>query len=148
MRYHHVLLVIHLLSAAIWVGGHIVLLVGIVPAAVANSDKRPILDFEARYGRIGLPSLLFLVASGIAMALNYGVMPHTWFTFSNPIETIVSIKLILLLITVGLAISAQLKVVPGVVRGTLGLKTLVWHITGVTLIGISMLVLGTFVRFG
>lgn len=148
MHYHHLLLIVHLLSAAIWVGGHLVLFVGIVPAAVANSDKKPILDFEARYGGIGIPALVLLVASGIAMAIDYGVMPGSWFAFSTPIEKVVSLKLILLLATVGLALSAQFWVVPGVVRESVPLKVLVWHITGVTLLGVSMLVLGTFVRFG
>ncbi len=148
MHYHHFLLIAHLLAAAIWVGGHLVLFVGIVPAAMANSDKNLILDFEVRYGRIGIPALVILVASGVAMAIDYGVMPRSWFTFSTPLEKIVSLKLLLLLATVSFAISAQLWVISGVVRGSVPLKVLVWHITGVTLLGVSMLVLGTFVRFG
>lgn len=148
MNYHHILLTFHLLSAAIWVGGHILLLLRYAPEAYKTSNKHLILQYESRYEKIGLPALVILVGTGIAMAMNYGVTPGEWFLFSTPIERAVSFKLLLLFITVAFALSAQLKVIPKLKAGSNNLLPLLWHIGFVTTIGIIMLVLGSYVRFG
>ena len=148
MGYHHILLVVHLLAAAIWVGGHLLLLIAYVPKAIRDRDKYVILNFEGRYERLGMSALVVLIASGIAMAINYGVMPGQWFHFSTATERIVSVKLTLLIITFLFALSAQLRVIPKVKAGSDRLGLLLFHITAVTILGVLMLFFGTFIRFG
>lgn len=148
MNYHHVLLIFHLLAAAIWVGGHLLLLTSYVPKAVKERDKQVILNFEARYERLGMCSLAVLVGTGIAMAIDYGIFPGQWFHFDSPIERVVSLKLSLLIVTVLFALSAQLRVIPKLKKGSDKLGMLLFHITGVTTLGVLMLLLGTFIRFG
>ena len=95
---------------------------------------------------MGLPSLLILLVTGILMAYDYDVTFTKWFSFSNAIERVVSIKLILLFTTVFMAINAQLVVFPKVTSERL-LPVAIQIIT-ITSIGLAMLVLGSFVRVG
>jgi putative copper export protein len=143
---HHLLLVIHLLAATIWVGGHCILCFRYLPLALQQKNPGIISGFEKRYEIIGLPSLVLLVITGIAMAYRYGIFINTWFSFSHPIEKVVSFKLLLLLVTVLLALHARLFIIPRLRVATLWLLAV--HIILVTVIGITMLVLGSFVRFG
>ncbi len=143
---HHLLLIIHLLAATIWVGGHCILCFRYMPIALRKKDPEMITAFEKRYEIIGLPSLLLLVISGVMMAYQYGVTATKWFSFSNGIEKIISIKLLLLFSTFLLAIHARIFILPDL--SVHRLTILAVHITLVTFIGIAMLLLGTFVRFG
>ena len=63
-----VLLILHLLGATIWVGGHLVLLLTIVPGALAARDVERIRNFESGYERIGIPALIVQVITGPMLA--------------------------------------------------------------------------------
>jgi len=143
---HHVILVFHLLAATIWIGGHLTLSIGFLPKALKQKDPAVIINFEKSYEKIGLPALLILVITGILMAYLYGVTLSHWFSFDSPIEKIVSVKLLLLLSTLALAIHARLFIIPKLSARSLPLMAA--HIILITLIGITMMVVGTFVRFG
>ena len=97
---HHLLLIIHLIAATIWVGGHLVLAIGYMPRALKYKDFSYIGNFEKKYEPIGMPSLLLLVITGISMAYDYDAGLKSWFSFSNSIETVVSLKLSCLLLSV------------------------------------------------
>lgn len=148
MNYHQILLIVHILSATIWIGGHLILVLTVLPKALKEKHHSRILDFEKSFEPLGLSSLLFLVASGIAMALNYSLYPNTWFHFNSPIERVVSLKLILLLTTVLFALSAKFVVIPRLRSGNGSLNLMAFHIVSVTIIGMLMLMFGTFIRFG
>ncbi|MDO4224468.1 MAG: copper resistance protein CopD [Bergeyella zoohelcum] len=143
---HHLLLVLHLLGAAIWVGGHLVLAIGILPEVLRKKDPQILLRFEKKYEPIGMPALLVMVITGVLMAYKYGQGISTWFHFSNPLETVISLKLSLLITTILFAMSAQFLVIPKLSPKTLPLMA--FHIISVTTIGVLMLILGSFVRFG
>lgn len=147
MNHHHLLLVFHLLAATIWIGGHLLLSVGYLPKALKEKNRFIILNFEAQYERLGMSALLVLVASGVAMAFDYGVYPNRWFHFSEPIESMVSIKLLLLFATFSLAVSAQRFAIPKLKAGG-PLNAMAFHIISVTTIGILMLIVGSSIRFG
>ena len=96
-----------------------------------------------------MPSLLLLVITGISMAYDYDAGLKSWFSFSNSIETVVSLKLSCLLLSVCFAISAQTRVLPKLRKGNLSkLPEMAVHITSVTLLGVTMVILGSFVRYG
>ncbi|QYS85332.1 CopD family protein [Flavobacterium oreochromis] len=143
---HHFLLIIHLLAASIWVGGHLILSIRYLPKALKKRDIQIIKDFEKHYEPIGLPALLFLVTTGILMAYQYNITFTNWFSFQTNIEKIVSIKLLLLLLTLVLAIHARLFIIPKLTPEKIILMAI--HILLVTIIGVSMLILGSFVRLG
>ncbi|WP_269234975.1 CopD family protein [Flavobacterium flavigenum] len=145
---HHFLLIIHLLCAAIWVGGHILLSVAYLPKALKEKDPNIILNYEKKYEPVGMTSLFLLVVTGILMAYKYGVTINYWFQFATPIESVVSSKLILLLTTVVFALSAQFRVLPQLKTNPRKLPEMTFHIVSVTTIGIVMLIFGSFIRFG
>nr|WP_315245070.1 CopD family protein [uncultured Flavobacterium sp.] len=145
---HHLLLIIHLLSAAIWVGGHLLLAFGYLPQALKEKNQNIILNYERKYEPVGMTSLVLLIITGILMAYRYGVGIEYWFQFETPIEKVVSTKLALLLLTVLFALSAQFRVLPKLKISADKLPEMTFHILSVTIIGILMLVLGSFVRFG
>ncbi|CAM4046636.1 hypothetical protein FLAN108750_07420 [Flavobacterium antarcticum] len=80
------------------------------------------------------------------MAYDFNATISTWFSFSSPIETVVSLKLILLFLTFALAINAQTRVIPKL--SPKNLNVMAFHIISVTTIGVLMLILGSTVRYG
>lgn len=143
---HHLLLILHLIGAAIWVGGHLILTLGILPEVLRKKDPQILLNFEQKYEKIGMPALVIMVITGVWMAYQFGFGFSTWFQFKNPVETVISLKLLLLFVTILFALSAQFLVLPRLSGKTLPLMA--FHIISVTTIGVLMLVLGSFVRFG
>ncbi|UFH34413.1 CopD family protein [Flavobacterium acetivorans] len=145
---HHLLLIIHLLCAALWVGGHLLLVIAYLPQALKFKDQTIILNYEKKYEAIGMTALILLVISGILMAYKYNVSIEYWFHFDSPIEKVISTKLLLLLLTVAFALSAQFRVLPKLKNDPNKLPEMTFHIIAVTIIGVLMLVFGTFIRFG
>lgn len=149
MEIHHFYLIIHLLAATIWVGGHLVLAIGFLPKALKYNDFDYIKRFEKIYEPIGMPSLVLLLITGVLMAYDFGLEITSWFSFSNGIETIISLKISCLIATICFAISAQTRVLPKLHKGDMKkLPEMAIHIISVTIIGVAMLVLGSFVRYG
>jgi len=146
---HHILLILHIIAATIWIGGHLYLCICILPKVLHKKNADELLKFEKAYAPLGLTALAVLITTGIWMALKFGITPRLWFSFISPLEKVVSIKLLLLLLTISFAISAQIRVIPKLKQGDMKkLIEMVFHIIGITFIGITMLVLGTFVRYG
>lgn len=145
---HHLLLVIHLVAAAVWVGGHLLLVLGHLPQAWREKNQHIILNYERKYEAVGMSALVLLVLTGIMMAYQYGVSLDQWFHFESPIEKVVSSKLLLLLLTVLFALSAQFRVLPKLKKDAAKLPEMIFHVLSVTLIAVLMLILGSFVRFG
>lgn len=144
--YHHILLILHLLAATIWVGGHLFLSIRFLPEAIKSKDVSIIQNFKDKFEPIGMPVLIISILTGILMAYDYGVPFTKWFSFSNGIEKVVSLKLILLFITLALAVNAQLFLFPKLSSKNLPKATL--QIILVTIIGVTMLILGSLVRIG
>jgi putative copper export protein len=145
---HHFLLILHLLSATIWVGGHLLLVFGYLPQALKEKNQNIILNYERKYEPVGMTALVLLVITGILMAYQYGVSIEYWFQFETPIEKVVSTKLTLLFMTVLFALSAQFRVLPKLKKSPEKLPEMTFHILSVTIIGVLMVVLGSFVRYG
>ncbi|ESU27695.1 putative copper export protein [Flavobacterium saliperosum S13] len=119
-----------------------------LPKALKEKKQHIILEYEKKYEPVGMPALALLVITGILMAYNYGVGVESWFHFATPIEKVVSVKLALLFVTVLFALSAQFRVLPKLKNNPDILPEMSVHILSVTTIGVIMLILGSFVRFG
>lgn len=143
---HQFYLIVHLLAATVWIGGHLLLCLRFLPQAFNEKSVDPITNFEKKYETVGIPALIILVVTGILMAYQYNVTFTYWFSFSNPIEKVISIKLILLFATLLLAVHARLFIIPKL--SIKNLPFMAFHIILITLVGASMLVFGTFIRFG
>lgn len=145
---HHLLLVIHLLCATIWIGGHLFMVTCMLPGILKRKDTQALLNFEKKYEPLGMGALILLVLTGFWMAFQFGIDWQDLFSFANPIERVVSIKLLLLITTVAFALSAQIRVLPSLKKSAKRLPEMAVHAICVTLIGIIMLILGSFVRYG
>jgi putative copper export protein len=62
------LVLLHVLGATIWAGGHLILSIGFLPRALKERKLNIILDFEKQYERVGIPALLLQVITGFWMA--------------------------------------------------------------------------------
>lgn len=144
----HLLLILHLICATIWVGGHIVLLVNILPQVWKFKNTNILFNFEEKYEKLGMPALAVLVITGIRMAYLYNIKLANWFEFSSPIEKVISTKLCCLFTILLFALSAQFIVLPKLKNNIKYLPLMSFHIISVTLISITMLILGSFIRYG
>lgn len=146
MNMHHILLILHLIAATIWVGGHLVLSIAFLPEALRKREPQIILNFESKFGKVGLSALATLIITGIWMAFDFNATIGTWFSFASPIESVVSTKLSLLLLTFAFALNAQIRVIPKL--SPKNLNVMAFHIISVTTIGVLMLILGSTIRYG
>ena len=143
---HQIYLIIHLLAATIWVGGHLLLLLRYVPKAIKSKSLEELSAFRKNFEPVGIPSLFILILTGILMAYDYNITFEKWFLFENSIEKIVSIKLILLFISLTLAFITIKFVLPSINK--ISPFILYFIIFLVTTIAVTMLVLGSLVRIG
>lgn len=140
------LLLLHVLAATIWTGGHLVLAFVILPRALREKDVEGIRRFESGYERIGIPALLIQVATGLWMA--HRLLPDValWFDLSNPVSRPIAAKLALLGLTVLLAADARLRIIPRLSEKNL--VSLAFHIVPVTIVAVLFVVVGVSFRTG
>lgn len=141
-----ILLLLHLLGATVWTGGHLILATVILPHAMRNRDVEGIRNFENAYEKIGIPALMVQIASGLWLA--HRMLPDIslWFQWHSPIARLVLLKLSLLSLTVLLAVDARLLVIPRL--GPHNLHSLAWHIIPVSVISVLFVVVGASFRTG
>ena len=140
------ILFLHIIGATIWVGGHLVLTLRVLPTALKTGDATKVDEFEGIYEGIGIPALVVQVLTGLWLA--HRVVPSygDWFSFSNSMTTLVSLKLILLAMTAGLAVHARFWLIPKLDSGSL--RPLATHIIGVTTMSVLFVYVGVGFRYG
>ena len=143
---YRLLVALHLLGATVWVGGHLVLALAVLPRALRARDPAIIREFEAGFERLGIPALLVQVVTGLWLASRWAPHVAGWFSPSTPVARLVLLKLVLLAGTVALAVHARLRVVPRLDAATL--RFLAYHIVAVTVLGVALLVVGVAIRTG
>ena len=134
------------MAATIWVGGHLFLAIRILPEALKKKDASILKNFKSKFEPVGMPSLLVLLITGILMAYHYDVTFTKWFSFSNAIEKVISIKLILLFTTVLMAACAETLIFPKLKSERM--FPAAFFIITVTTIAVTMLILGSLIRIG
>lgn len=132
--------ILHLLGACVWVGGHLVLLLSVLPPALKRRDPEIILRFEERYERVGIPALIIQVLTGLWLANRFVPGIVDAFTFSDPVRASVGMKLLLLLATVAFGVHARLRIIPRLTPERLPL--LAAHIVAINALATALLVLG------
>lgn len=137
---HSFFLVLHVLAATVWTGGHLILAIVVLPKILKTKKIQALTEFEENFEKIGIPALIIQVITGIYLA--YSLLPNVseWFSFSNHVSTHVGIKLILLIITVLLALDARFRLIPNLSEKNL--ISLAVHIFMVTLVAILFVITG------
>jgi putative copper export protein len=140
------ILLLHLLGATVWTGGHLILATVVLPRALKHRDVEGIRNFENAYEKIGIPSLVVQIASGLWLA--HRMLPDLslWFQWHNPIARLILLKLFLLTLTALFALDARLRVIPRL--GSDNLQSLAWHIIPVTILSVLFVVVGVSFRTG
>jgi putative copper export protein len=143
--YIHIL-ILHVLGATIWTGGHLVLATCILPAALRQRAPGLVLQFESKFEKLGMPALIVQVLTGLWLASVR--LPHFAAVLrpETPDERLVAAKLTLLLATIALAANARLRIIPRL--STENLPLLAWHIGAVTVISVLFVVIGVAFRTG
>lgn len=141
-----VMFLLHVLAATVWTGGHLVLATTVLPRILRDRSPDDLLAFESAYERIGIPSLLIQVVTGLWLA--YRLVPDVaqWADLDNPVSRPIAAKLVLLAITVAFAADARLRVIPNLTEHNL--TSMAWHIVPVTLISVLFVVVGVAFRTG
>ena len=109
---HEALHFIHVAAASIWVGGHLVLAIGLLPEALSKRDPEIILGFERVYERIGLPAMAVQIATGLWLAWRLQPDLATWVDWDDPDARTICLKFACLAATIGLAAHARLFIIP------------------------------------
>lgn len=144
--YHYFILLLHLLGAILWTGGHLVLSLVILPRAMRNKDPGLILQFESGYEKIGMSALLVQIITGFWLA--HRLLPDItqWFRVYDAISCLILVKITLLVLTVVLAAHARLRIIPGLEAKNLQL--LAYHIIAVTILSVLFVAVGLGFRTG
>lgn len=140
------ILLLHMLAATIWTGGHLVLAITILPRVLKERSPSDLLRFESGYERVGIPALIIQVVTGVWLAHN--LMPDVgmWFSFDNSISGLIFVKLSLLLLTALFAVDARLRIIPKLTEQNL--MSLAYHIIPVTVISVLFVIVGVSFRTG
>lgn len=143
MPIHSILLAFHVLGACIWFGGHVVLSFVILPKAKKDKNPGLLVDFEARFGKMGMPALLVQIITGPILATRFEPNPSDWFLWQNPNQDHIASKLIMLAIIVVLAVIMKLKVIPRLKAEADGaLKTAAKYVHTVTFLSFLLVFTG------
>lgn len=138
------ILLLHVLGATVWTGGHLVLSLSVLPKALRESNPSRITEFESLYEKIGMPALALQLITGVWMALTMQSPISTWFTSPTPQSNLILLKLSLLLLTILTALDARLRIFPTLSAETL--PKLARRIVLVTLLSVAFVLAGVSFR--
>ncbi len=139
-------ILLHLLAATIWTGGHLVLAIGILPGVLKNTDLAFIRAFESAYEKVGIPALIIQILTGVWISYSIWPTGEGLLELASPISKLIAVKLSLLLLTVLFAIDARLRIIPNLTSANL--YSLAWHIIPVTIFSVLFAAAGVLFRFG
>ena len=143
---HSIALFIHLAAASVWVGGHLVLAISLLPEALSKRDPEMIRSFERVYERIGLPAMALQVITGFWMSFRLRPDIASWTDWGDPTALTISLKLACLVATIGLAAHARLFIIPRL--NAARLPALGSHIIAITTLVLVFVWLGLSFRYG
>lgn len=140
------ILILHLLGATVWTGGHLILTLVVLPKALSSRNIDGLMQFEQLFERVGMTALVLQIITGLWMA--YQLLPNiaAWFKLDNDFSILISLKLLLLLMTVLVALHARFYRIPRLSIHTL--KGFSINIILVTLFSVAFVVVGTLFRTG
>jgi len=140
------MLLIHILGATVWTGGHLVLACTVLPRALKAGSVEEISRFESGYERIGIPALVAQIVTGFWLAARLVPDHGAWFDLSHPLGRLICVKIALLAVTAALAADARLRIIPKL--SDKNLVSLAYHIVPVTIVSVLYVVVGVSFRTG
>lgn len=140
------LVLFHLLGSATWIGGHVVVVGVIIPAAMRARSVARITEFERSFSKIGFAALLVQVSTGLALAHHW--IPNVRAAVESPtlVVYLVGAKLFLLSTILALAAHAHHRILPSLTPERIGAFSVHAWIT--TLLSVGLLIAGATIRLG
>jgi hypothetical protein len=105
-----------------------------------------LLDFERKYEKIGIPALLLMVITGVWMSYQFGIGFFKLVSFFESYRNCDFLEIDFTSDNCIVCNQCKFFVIPKLTAKTLPLMA--FHILSVTTIGVLMLLLGSFVRYG
>ena len=141
-----IILLIHILSATMWVGGYLMLSFTSLPKALKNKSLENIAQLKKDYNKISIHILILQLLTGLWLA--YSIVPDiaSWFSFKIVFSHLIVGKLSLLVITFLLAVYARSKILPKLNENNL--KAFAVNIFVVTLLSIGFVFIGMMFKTG
>lgn len=142
-------LFLHLIGASIWVGGHLYLLIRLMPKFVRDHDVAGFLAFEKSYEPLGMTALAVQIITGLYM-LNAITPVATWLTPMGALTALIHAKLTWLVLTIITALHARFRVVAKLERGNYNdstLKVMAVHVGLICLWSLCFVATGMAFRF-
>jgi putative copper export protein len=143
---YQISLILHVLAAGVWAGGHLILSIIYLPRALKEKNFEIIRQYEVRYEKIGIPALIILIATGLFQSFRLIPNFFDWFKHTYFVPINITLKLFLLIITLLLAHHARFRIIPKLSNENL--TGLAVHIISVTVIAVLMVIVGVSFRFG
>ncbi len=138
-------IVLHVLAATIWAGGHLALVFMYLIPAFKSKSLKEVLAFEDKYEKIGIPALLILVITGLYQSYKFIPNLSKWFDFSNHYSAHFSAKIIMILMIFSLALDMKQRVLK---KTNINFYDFVIHVFMVTTLSVLLVIVGLSIRLG
>lgn len=143
------MVILHVLGAVIWIGGHLLLVLVVLPTAGRDDDRRWLLEFQRGLGRYGLAALAVQLLTGAWLA-------HRWLggdwsgllRTPTPAGHLILTKIVLLILTLIIAGWNYHRTLPRLREHVEVRRQYVILSWATTCLGLLLLVLGVGVRTG
>lgn len=143
---YSILIFIHILAATIWTGGHLILAMGILPKALKEKNAEVVKQFEEKYERLGIPALIIQIITGLRLAYLFSPDISTWLSFGSRVSTHITLKFMLLGMTLLLAVHSRIRLIPNLNSNNLNMLAI--HIIAVTILAVFFVLVGVSIRVG
>lgn len=140
------LVVLHLIGACVWTGGHLILSCWILPQAAKTRDASLVYRLESAYNAIGIPALVAQVLTGLILGYSHVRDVGFWFDLDSPMGHLIGLKVLLLLLTLALGLDVRYRLLPRI--GSDGLNAMKWHFGLITVVSVALVFVGASFRIG
>jgi len=135
-----VLVILHILGASIWIGGMLIMALGVLPKAKKAKSASLIKDYEGSFHILGMIALTLQFLTGFRLAMIYTGGMKGLFDFSNHLAVLFVWKLALLILTMVLFVVFKKKTLAKLTDENIGsASNMIWNIT---IFAIALMVLG------
>lgn len=135
------LLILHILGASIWIGGMLILTIGILPRAKKAKNSSIIKNFESSFHILGMVALTIQLLTGFRLAMIYaGGMKHLFDFANNHAAVLFAWKLVLIILTMLCFVMFKKKKLSNLTDDNISsLSLVIWVLT---LLALGLMVLG------
>ncbi len=143
---HPYILLVHILAATVWVGGHLILALAVLPQALRARSPEPIQRFERTYEPLGIGALLVQILTGVELARQWLPDAAQWIAPESAVGRAILAKFVLLALTALIAVHARKRIITRLSEQTLRMMAV--HILLVTALAVLFVVVGVSFRTG